>query len=93
MADSQWRSRSEKILLAKINGEEYTDPPLSRIEELLIELDTGGGGGGGDGNYNNLVDKPKINGVELKGDKSFADLGLNAVTAEEYEEMMNDDNP
>lgn len=88
MADSQFRSRAEKILLAKINGEEYTDPPLSRIEELLIELDTGGSG---DGNYNNLSNKPKVNGVELKGDTSFEDLGLHAVTQEEYEEMIDDD--
>ena len=44
-------SRSEAILLATINGEEYTGYPESRIEELLIELkaviEAGGGGGGG----------------------------------------------
>lgn len=35
-----------------------------------------GGGGGGTCNYNDLDNKPKINGVELSGDKSAADLGL-----------------
>lgn len=35
-----------------------------------------GGGGGGTTNYNNLTNKPRINGVLLSGDKSSADLGL-----------------
>ena len=35
-----------------------------------------GGGGGGTSNYNNLTNKPRINGVILSGDKSGADLGL-----------------
>lgn len=43
------QSRSEAILQATINGDEYTDYPQSRIEELLIELkeviEEGGGGG------------------------------------------------
>lgn len=43
------QSRSEKILAATINGEEYNQPPQSRIEQLLIELkeavEEGGGGG------------------------------------------------
>lgn len=36
----------------------------------------GGGGGGGTTNYNNLTNKPRINGVLLSGDKSAADFGL-----------------
>ena len=44
------QSRNEKILRAIIDGTEYTAPPQSRIEALLIELlNQGGGGGGGDG--------------------------------------------
>lgn len=35
-----------------------------------------GGGGGGTSDYNDLDNKPKINGVELSCDKSAADLGL-----------------
>lgn len=41
-------SRHEKILRAIIDGTEYTDPPQSRIEALLIELLDQGGGGGSD---------------------------------------------
>lgn len=48
MSDPQ--SRNEAILQATIDGTEYTDPPQSRIEDLLIELketiEEGGGGGG-----------------------------------------------
>lgn len=38
------------------------------------------GGGGGTTNYNNLTNKPRINGVLLTGDKSAADLGLAAAS-------------
>lgn len=34
------------------------------------------GGGGTSGSYNNLTDKPSINGFELEGNKSAFDLGL-----------------
>lgn len=51
MADWTPESRSEEILFATINGEEYNGLPESRIEELLLELkeviEEGGGGGGG----------------------------------------------
>ncbi len=37
---------------------------------------TGGGGGGGTSNYNDLSNKPSINGTTLAGNKSLADLGI-----------------
>lgn len=46
------------------------------IQSRIIE-----GGGGGTTNYNQLSNKPKINGVELKGDKSSEELGLASVEA------------
>ena len=68
------------ILRATINGESYGEPPTSEISELLIALNeliiAGGGGGGGTTNYNGLTNKPQINGVELKNNKSLADLGI-----------------
>lgn len=76
------QSREEAILQATINGDEYTDYPQSRIEELLIELKAvieAGGGGGGTTNYNLLENKPQINGETLTGDKSSASLGLTAL--------------
>lgn len=40
----------------------------------------GGGGGGGSSNYNNLSNKPQINGVELSGNKTASDLGIGGAT-------------
>ena len=37
---------------------------------------SGGGGGGGTTNYNELSNKPKINGVELSGNKTSEDLHI-----------------
>ena len=71
-------SRIENILEATIAGEPYTDDAQSRIEELLIELKAAieGGGGGGTSDYTQLSNKPQINSIELTGDKSSSDLGL-----------------
>lgn len=46
-----------------------------------------------DDNYEIYSNLPKINGVTLKGDLSFEDLGLEPeeVTAEELENMWGDD--
>lgn len=41
------QSRVEAILSSKLSGEAYDGSPQSRVEELLLDLDTGGGGGGG----------------------------------------------
>ena len=45
---SEPQSRNEAILQATIDGTEYTDPPQSRIEDLLLQLkeaiEEGGGG-------------------------------------------------
>ena len=39
----------------------------------------GGGGGGGTDNYNELDNRPQINGTTLTGNKSASDLGLVAA--------------
>lgn len=39
--------------------------------------------------YEMLDDKPRINSVELKDDKSFEDLGANALTNTEIENLIN----
>lgn len=42
------------------------------------------GGGGGTSNYNDLSNKPKINGVELTGNKTSSDLRLSGVDVIHY---------
>ena len=46
-------------------------------------------GGSGTTNYNSLSNKPKINGVELSGDKTNKDLGINIPT--KLSELDNDE--
>ena len=72
-------SRAESILVATIDGEEYTSLPQSRLEYLLLQLKDvieQGGGGGGTTDYNNLSNKPQINDVTLSGNKDASDLYL-----------------
>ena len=45
-----------------------------------IEISSGGGGTGGTTDYDELVNHPKINGVELVGDKSTSELGIDIPT-------------
>lgn len=88
MSDSRYdntpTSYFEEDMRAIIDGTQFPSrPPKSKMEELLKELnDTikeGGGGGGGTSNYNQLSNKPSINGVTLSGNKTSADLGIPGV--------------
>lgn len=66
-------SRVEEILQSKIDGTAYDRPPLSRVEALLMELDTGGGTSN---DYNTLNNLPSINGVKIIGDLTSDDLDV-----------------
>ena len=71
----------ESLLTAILTGDDSTIPSMltSRVEELLYAIYQNGGGGGGGGgttNYNLLSNLPKIAGVELKGNKTLAQLGI-----------------
>ncbi len=71
------QSRVEDILKSKIDGTSYDKPPLSRVEALLIDLNTGGGGGGTT-DYNQLSNKPTLNGVTLEGNMVSKDVKVEA---------------
>jgi hypothetical protein len=45
-----------------------------------VKKHSGGGGGGGTSNYNNLSNKPQINGVELTGNKTSEQLNIGGVS-------------
>lgn len=45
----------------------------------IINSKSGGGGGGGTSNYNDLSNKPQINGTTLTGNKTASQLGLVAA--------------
>lgn len=80
------QSRTEAILRATIDGQEYNNLPESRIEALLLELKEvieSGGGGGGTGDYNNLVNQPQINGHTLVGNMTPAELQIEEPLTEQ----------
>ena len=49
-----------------------------------IEISTGG-----TNDYNDLVNKPSIEGVELIGDKTLEELGVEALTPQEIDAIIN----
>ena len=50
--------------------------PISHLEQVIALYGSGSGGGSGTTNYNALLNKPSINGVDLIGNKTLADLGI-----------------
>ena len=71
----------KEMYLSNIAGEgtPLPDKPITREEQYLDEIAKNGGGGGGTTNYNALNNKPKINNVELTGNKTSSDLDLPSV--------------
>jgi hypothetical protein len=53
---------------------------LEQEDELNIDLIDNGAGGSGTSDYEELVHKPSINGVELVGDKTFEELGREDIS-------------
>lgn len=53
-----------------------------RVGDIIYSIPSGGGGGGGGtDNYNDLLNRPKINNITLSGELSLTDLGIyNPVT-------------
>ena len=44
----------------------------------------------GTNDYNDLANKPSIEGVELIGDKTLEELGVEALTPQEIDELLRD---
>ena len=55
-----------------------TVSPVTHLEQV-IALYGGGSGSGGTTNYNDLTNKPSINGITLTGNKTSIDLGISAI--------------
>lgn len=65
---------------------------VARIIALAALGKNGGGSTGGTTNYLELANKPKINNVELTGNKTLEDLGINIPDLENYytKDMVNE---
>ena len=57
---------------------------VARIIALAALGKNGGSSTGGTTNYLELANKPKINNVELTGNKTLEDLGINIPDLENY---------
>ena len=64
------------------------DGTVVNIADEIANGNIGGGSSTGTTNYNDLTNKPQINGVELVGNKTSDDLGISGMT-EEQEEQLN----
>lgn len=74
-------TRKEQYLSAMAeNSTQYPEEPITREEMYLDYLckNGTGGGSGGTTNYNDLTNKPTINGVEVSGNKTSADYKISA---------------
>jgi len=69
------KNRKELYLYDAATGRTGELPsPKTREELYLNEIANNSGGGGGTTNYNQLSNKPKVNNVELSGNKTTRDL-------------------
>ena len=80
----------EELLIIEQEDKEIATVEEQNEEEILTFEE---GTGEGTSNYNNLTNKPKINNVELLGNKNSKDLKLqdemDSLTNLEIEEILN----
>lgn len=68
-----------------------TFPVSFSSDETRFSLKFGSAGAPGgtvSGDYNDLTNKPSIEGVVLVGDKSFRDLGLDTITEADIDDII-----
>lgn len=73
----------EVIINSRINGDAYL---MRQIDGDPTRRDHGGSYSTND--YEELVNKPSIESVTLVGDKTFEQLGLSSITADELLEIL-----
>ena len=81
---------SPRIVEDSDNTDEIYKLDITDVNGTIVTPNLKGGGSGGTTNYEALNNKPKINNVELTGNKSLADLGINIPT--KTSELTNDSN-
>lgn len=88
MPDMEPITREEKYLSIMAGDYESGElpKPITRKEKYYAAIvdnmiGSGGGGEGGTTNYNALTNKPSINGVQLSGNKTSKELGIDASGA------------
>ncbi len=77
-------TRKEQYYSYMAGESSYLPEPITREEKYLYYLCVNGQGGGSGGttNYNDLQNKPSINGMTLEGNKTSADLNIQSQTTQ-----------
>ena len=86
---------AQKSDIPDISGKQDTLVSGTNIKTINNQSILGEGnivieGGSGTTDYGDLENKPKINNVELNGNKSLEDLGISGVTEEQLDEAIDD---
>lgn len=66
-------------ILTYTSKEDLTHAYDEILAALALLSISGSGGSGGTLDYNKLINKPKVNGIELKGNKTLDDLGVPSI--------------
>ena len=77
--------------MAKLTNTDSTYYRL-RGDGTWMKIESGGGGGGGVTDYNQLTNKPSVNGVELSGNKTSDELDVMPESKVEGEQLIFDQN-
>ena len=86
------RMTAEITLPAGVNGGGTVDAAIAGQETLGASLGNGQrSGGSGTYNYNDLYNKPQIEGVTLEGNKTFPQLKLQAISNLEIYMILRED--
>lgn len=80
---------SDEEFLSRFDGNASGSVTVGSYYVYLSESRTKTGFGSFSGNYNELDNKPSINGVELREDKSFEELGMTPLTNTEILNIIN----
>lgn len=79
----------DEVVEANVDDTDAVDADISSNEFIEVGFDESvGGAGGGTMNYNDLINKPQIEGVTLIGNKMFPDLNLDALTNTEIQTIF-----
>jgi len=87
---SGWKNTPEQTTPITAEALQAHTDALQAIDDYLTAnpIPESGGGGTGTTNYNDLSNKPSINGIELNGNKTSEQLGISGGT-DDYEELDN----
>ena len=75
------------ILIKGSDWEQIENKPFETVDDETLSID-GGVLKFKMGSYNDLIDHPSIEKVELKGDKTFADFGMEECSILDIEKMF-----